>query len=61
MAVPTGLITELANIDLKDRDPRGTEGEQADAIELCLEGGAARRPPEDFQLRSGGGEGVLLP
>jgi hypothetical protein len=46
MAVPAGLIAELADIDLKDRDVGGVKREQADSIELCLEGWAARGPPE---------------
>ena len=46
MAVPAGLIAEFADIDLKDRDPGGAKREQADSIELCLEGWAARGPPE---------------
>ena len=41
MAVPTDLIAEFADIDLKDRDPGGAKREQADSIELCLEGWAA--------------------
>jgi hypothetical protein len=46
MTVPTGLIAELADIDLKDRDSGGAKREQADSIELCLEGRAALGPPE---------------
>jgi hypothetical protein len=44
------LIAELADIDLKDCDPGGAQREQADVIELRLEGGAARCPPEHLQL-----------
>jgi hypothetical protein len=54
------LIAELADIDLKDCDPGGAKREQADVIELRLEGGAARCPTEQFQLLRWGGEGVLL-
>jgi hypothetical protein len=54
------LIAELADIDLKNRDPGGAKREQANSIELCLEGGAARGPPEHFQLLRWGGEGVML-
>ena len=60
MAVSTGLIAELADIDLKDSDSSGAKGEQADAIELRLEGGVARCLPEQLQLLRWGGEGVLL-
>jgi len=60
VTVPTGLITELADIDLKDCDPGGAKREQADVIELGLEGGAARCPSEQLQLLRWGGEGVLL-
>ena len=60
MTVPAGLIAELADIDLKDRDPGGTKRKQADVIELRLEGGAARGLPEHLQLLRGGGEGVML-
>ena len=60
MAVPTGLIAELADIDLKDGDPSRAKREQADVIELRLEGGAARGPSEYLQLLHWGGEGVLL-
>ena len=54
------LIAELADIDLKDGDPGGVKREQADVIELRLEGEAARGPPEHLQLLRGGGERVLL-
>ena len=54
------LIAELADIDLKDGDPGGAKREQADAIELRLEGGVARCLPEQLQLLRWGGEGVLL-
>jgi hypothetical protein len=54
------LVAELADIDLKDGDPGGTKREQADVIELRLEGRATRGPPEHFQLLSGRGEGALL-
>jgi hypothetical protein len=54
------LIAELADIDLKNGDPGGAKREQANSIELCLEGGAARYPPEHFQLLRWGGEGVML-
>lgn len=39
MTVPTGLIAEFADIDLKDCNPGGAQREQADVIELRLEGG----------------------
>ena len=61
MAVPTGLIAELADIDLKDCDPGGAKREQADVSELRLEGWAARGPPEHLQLLRGGGKGIMLP
>jgi hypothetical protein len=54
------LIAELADIDLKDCDSGGAKREQADVIELPLEGGAARCPSEYLQLLRWGGEGVLL-
>jgi hypothetical protein len=54
------LIAELANIDLKDCDPGGAKWEQADVIELRLEGGAARCLPEHLQLLRWGGEGAKL-
>jgi hypothetical protein len=60
MAVPAGLIAELADIDLKDRDSCGAKREQADLIELHLERGATRCPPEQLQLLCRGGEGILL-
>ena len=60
MTVPTGLIAELADIDLKDCDPGGAKRKQVDSIELRLEGGIARCPPEHLQLLRGGSEGVLL-
>ena len=60
MTMSACLIAELTDIDLKDGDPGGAKREQADVIELRLEGGATRGPPEYFQLLSGGGEGVLL-
>jgi len=60
MTVTTGLIAELADIDLKDRNSGGAKREQANSIKLCLEGGAARCPPEHFQLLRWGGEGVVL-
>jgi hypothetical protein len=44
------LIAELADIDLKDCDPGGAKREQADVIELRLEGRATRCPPEYLQL-----------
>jgi hypothetical protein len=53
MTVPTGLIAEFADIDLKDCDPGGAKREQADVVELRLEGGAARYPPENLQLLRG--------
>ena len=46
MAVLTGLIAQLADIDLKDGDSGGAEREQIDAFELSLKGGAARNPLE---------------
>jgi hypothetical protein len=61
MTVSTGLIAELADIDLKDRDPGGVKREQADGIELRFEGRTACRSPEYLQLLRGGGEGILLP
>ena len=60
MTVPTGLIAEFTDIDLKDGDPGGVKREQADVIELRLEGGAARGPPEHLQLLRWGGEGAML-
>jgi hypothetical protein len=42
----TCLIAELADIDLKDCDSGGAKREQANMIELRLEGGATRCPPE---------------
>ena len=54
------LIAELADIDLKDGDPGGAKREQADVIELGLEGRVARCPPEHLQLLRWGSEGVLL-
>jgi hypothetical protein len=60
MAVPTGLIAELADIDLKDSDSGGVKREQADVSELRLEEGIGRCPSEDLQLLRGGGEGVML-
>ena len=54
------LIAELADIDLKDGDSGRAKREQADVIELRLEGGAARGPSEYLQLLHWGGEGVLL-
>ncbi len=44
------LIAELTDIDLKDGDPGGVKREQAYAIELRLEGGTTRGPPEYLQL-----------
>jgi hypothetical protein len=61
MAVPARLITEFADIDLKDRDPGGAKREQADSMELCLEGWAAHGPPEQLQLLRGGGKWIMLP
>jgi hypothetical protein len=61
MAVPTGLIAELADIDLKDRDPGSAKREQADVVELRLEREATRCSPEHLQLFLWGCEGVLLP
>src|SRR5262245_54965829 len=60
MAVPTNLIAEFANIDLKDRDPGGAKREQADSIELHLKGRAVCCPSEDLQLFRRGGKGVML-
>ena len=60
MAVPTGLIAEFTDIDLKDRDPGCAKRKQADSIELRLEGWAARGPPEHMQLLRGGGKGIML-
>ena len=60
MTMPTGLIAELADIDLKDGNSSGTKRKQTDVIELCLEGRATRSPPEYLQLLPWGGEGVLL-
>ena len=60
MTVPTGLIAELADIDLKDCDPGGAKWEQADVIELRFEGGVVRCPPEHLQLLRWGGEWVML-
>jgi len=60
MTVPTGLIAEFADIDLKDRDPGGAKRKQTDLIEVRLEGGAARCSPENLQLLRRGGEGVML-
>jgi hypothetical protein len=61
MTVPAGLIAELADIDLKDRDSGGAKREQADSIELCLEGWAARGPPEHLQLFRGGRKRIMSP
>jgi hypothetical protein len=61
MAVPTGLIAELADIDLKDRDSGGVKREQADVVELRLERETTRCPPEHLQLFRWGCEGALLP
>jgi hypothetical protein len=44
------LIAELTDIDLKDGDPGGSKWEQADVIELRLERGTTRGPPEYLQL-----------
>jgi hypothetical protein len=52
MAVATGLVAEFADIDLKDCDSSGAKREQADAIELRFEGGAARCLSEQPQLLS---------
>lgn len=60
VTVATGLIAELADIDLKDGDPGGTKRAQADVIELGYEGGTTRRPSENFQLFQGGSERVML-
>ena len=60
VTVTTGLIAEFADIDLKDGDPGGAKRQQADVIELHLEGEAARCPPEHLQLLRWGGEGVML-
>jgi len=60
MTMSACLIAELADIDLKDFDPGGAKREQADSIELRFEGGAARCPPEQFQLLRWGGEVVML-
>ena len=60
MTVPTGLIAELADIDLKDGDPSGAKREQADSTQLCLKGRATRGPPEQLQLLRCGGESVML-
>ena len=59
MTVPTGLIAELSDIDLKDCDPGSAKREQADVIELRLGRGVARCPPEHLQLLRWRGEGVL--
>jgi hypothetical protein len=50
MAVTASLIAELADIDLKDGDPGGAKREQADGLELRLEGGTTRGSPEYLQL-----------
>jgi hypothetical protein len=60
MTVPACLIAEFANIDLKNPNSGGAKREQADVIQLGLEGGAARGPPEHPQLLRWGGEGALL-
>ena len=60
VTVPAGLIAELADIDLKDCDPGGAKRKQADSIELRLEGGVVRCPPEHLQLFRWGGERVPL-
>jgi len=59
MAVPAGLIAELADIDLKDCDSCGAKGGQADPIELSLERRPARCLPKHLQLLRRGGKGVL--
>jgi hypothetical protein len=50
VTMPACLIAELADIDLKDGDPGGSKWEQADVIELRLERGTTRGPPEYLQL-----------
>lgn len=55
------LIAELADIDLKDGDPGGAKREQADAIELRLEGAAAHGPSEYLQLLRGEARGFCCP
>jgi hypothetical protein len=60
MAMSTGLIAELADIDLKDGDPSGEKREQADSIQLCLKGRAGRGSLEQLQLFRCGGESVML-
>ncbi len=46
MAVPAGLIAELADIDLKHCDPGSAKRKQADVIELRVKGKAACDLPE---------------
>ena len=60
MTVPAGLIAELADIDLKDRDPGSAKRKQTDAIELCFERKAACGLPKHPQLLGGRGKRVML-
>jgi hypothetical protein len=60
MTMAAGLIAEFPDIELKDGDPGSAKREQSDAIELPLEGGAARRCCEPLELLSRGGERVVL-
>jgi hypothetical protein len=54
------LVAELADIDLKDRDPGSAKREQADVVELRLERRTTRGSREHLQLFRWGCEGVLL-
>ncbi|HEU0006566.1 MAG TPA: hypothetical protein VFS12_11300 [Terriglobia bacterium] len=56
----TGLIAELADIDLKDGDPSGAKGEQANSAQLRLEGRATCHSSEQFQLLHCGSKTVML-
>jgi len=48
MAMPAGLIAELADIDLKDRDPGSTKREESDAIQQRLKGEVLPGAPENL-------------
>ena len=59
MAVTAGLVAELADIDLEDRNSRGMERFQACLIQLRFEREASTGLCQQLELLGRGGEGIM--
>jgi hypothetical protein len=59
MAVPAGLVTKLAEVDLENSDPGRVERVEAGVAQLCVERRTGGAVGENLELPSRGCEGIL--